>query len=382
MHVERPDLPIIDGHIHFAHPDLAGDLVSILDQTCTSRANLVAVPDLQEVNHNPALVHFKAIHPGRAYISGALDYLATLSEEEGAPQGLAAQIASMRKIGFDGLKMVEGKPMVRRMLRLPFDGPAYGPMWSVLEELRFPIVFHVADPEEFWDADKCPDWAMAQGWFYGAGGFAAKEDLYREVDEVLSLHPGLSIIFAHFYFLSADLPRAAAFLDTHPEVCFDLTPGVEMYLNFASDIDATRDFFLRYSDRIVYGTDIGASAIVGGPEEGIDAIESAGRAQIVRTFLEAEGPFSAPEGVGHWLGLDADAFHGIGLPLEVLARVYRTNFERLFGRVPAPLDLGAATEEMERLASGLDSRADAPVDSPARAVSRRLANLMAGGETK
>jgi hypothetical protein len=28
---ELADLPIIDGHIHFAHPDLAGGLVSILD---------------------------------------------------------------------------------------------------------------------------------------------------------------------------------------------------------------------------------------------------------------------------------------------------------------------------------------------------------------
>ena len=376
---DRVEVPVIDGHIHFAHPDLAGDLLAILDSLGLSRANLVAVPDLQQVNQNPALIHFKSLHPDRVYISGAIDYLATLSGDPRAPEGLAAQIATLRNIGFDGLKLVEGKPMVRQMLGLPFDGPAYARMWAALEELHFPIVFHVADPEEFWDRASCPDWAMAQGWFYGDGGFPSKEELYSEVDAVLSRYPGLRIVFAHFYFLSADLSRAAAFLDAHPHVCLDLTPGVEMYLNFARDVDATRDFFVRYVDRIVYGTDIGATAIVGGPEQGIDPIESAGRAWIVRQFLETEGSFSAPEGVGHWLGMDAESFHGIALPHEVLLRVYHANFERMFGPRPSPLNLEAAYEELDRLANGLDSRAGAPVDGPARRVGQRLAPLSPGG---
>jgi len=380
--VDFVDVPVIDGHIHFAHPDLEGDLLSILDSLGMSRANLVAVPDLQHVNQNPALIYFKTLHPDRVYISGALDYLDTLGGVQGAPQGLAAQIARLREIGFDGLKLVEGKPMVRRMLGLPFDCPAYARMWEVLEELGFPVVFHVADPEEFWDPDGCPDWAMDQGWFYGSGGFPAKETLYAEVDAVLARHPRLRVIFAHFYFLSADLPRAGAFLDAHPSVCFDLTPGVEMYLNFARNVDATRDFFLRYADRIVYGTDIGASAIVGGPEQGIDPVESVGRSRIVRQFLEGEGPFSAPEGVGHWLGMDAQSFYGIELPCDVLAQVYQANFERMFGARPRPLDCQAALAELERLAAGLDARAGVPIDSPARHVAGRLAEFTARGTAR
>ena len=46
---------------------------------------------------------------------------------------------------------------------------------------------------------------------------SSKEELYAEVDEVLRRHPNLRVIFAHFYFLSADLPRAARFFDAHPE---------------------------------------------------------------------------------------------------------------------------------------------------------------------
>jgi predicted TIM-barrel fold metal-dependent hydrolase len=263
---------------------------------------------------------------------------------------------------------------VRKLLGIPFDGPEYAGMWAALEEQGFPVVFHVADPEEFWDAERCPDWARTQGWFYGNGTYPLKEDLYAEVDHVLQRHPRLKIIFAHFYFLSADLQRAAEFLDAHPSVCFDLTPGVEMYLNFGQNLAAARDFFFKYADRLVYGTDIGASAIDQDPTQELDRPESLGRAWVVRRFLESDGPFSAPEGVGHWLGMDEEGFHGIALPLDVLEKIYHANFERVFGPAPAPLNRDAALAELERMAAVIDVRAGGePVDSPARRVVRRLA---------
>ena len=366
-------MPVVDGHIHFPHPDLVDGFVAVMDHVGLARANLVSVPDLQMVNQNPALIHFKAQHPQRVYVCGALDYTPVWTDPARAPAALADQIGALRAIGFDGLKLVEGKPMVRNMLGLPFDGPEYAGMWRALEEQGFPIVFHVADPEEFWDADLCPDWARAQGWFYGDGTYPLKEELYAEVGRVLDRHPGLRIIFAHFYFLSADLERASEFLDAHPRVCFDLTPGVEMYLNFAQDPDTVHDFFVKYADRLVYGTDIGASAIQRDPSEGLDRAESLGRAWVVRRFLETDESFTAPEGVGHWLGMDAWGFRGIALPPDVLEKIYYGSFERVFGPAPVPLDYGAARAELERLAAVIDVRAGAPVDSPARRVARRLA---------
>jgi hypothetical protein len=188
--------------------------------------------------------------------------------------------------------------------------------------------------------------------------------------------------FAHFYFLSADLQRAGDFLDAHPHVCFDLTPGVEMYLNFANNHHAARDFFIRYADRLVYGTDIGASVVQRDPSEGLDRAESLGRAWVVRRFLESDGPFAAPEGVGHWLGMDARGFHGIALPPDVLEKIYHANFERIFGVAPAPLNRDAALAELERLARAIDARAGEPVESPARQVARWLAALDQSGQPR
>lgn len=367
------DLSVIDGHIHFSHPSLMDDVLAVMETTQTARANLVAIPDVQRINQNPALIHFKAHHPQRVTTCGALDYSQVFAAPDRASETLAAQIATLQAIGFDGLKLIEGKPMVHQMLPLRLDGPGYVGMWEALEATGMPVVFHVADPEEFWDVERCPDWARAQGWFYGEGSYPAKETLYAEVDRVLERHPRLRIVFAHFYFLSADLARAEEFLDAHPQICFDLTPGIEMYLNFAQDPDAARDFFLRYQDRLIYGTDIGARTIEGVPAQGLDMAESAGRTWVVRTFLESDTTFSAPEGVGHWLGMDAEGFHGIALPREVLDKLYRANFERMFGPESAPLDRQAALTELERMAATIDAQAGEPVESAARQIAGWLA---------
>jgi predicted TIM-barrel fold metal-dependent hydrolase len=368
-------IPVIDGHVHFPHPQLTDDVLAVMETIGLARANLVSVPDLQSINQNPALICFKALHPDRVTICGALDYTQVFADPARAPETLAAQINTLKVIGFDGLKLVEGKPMVRKMLPFAFDGREYAGMWAALEEQGFPVVFHVADPEEFWDAGACPDWARAHGWFYGDGTYPVKEDLYAEVERVLARHPSLKVIFAHFYFLSADLPRAGAFLDAHAGVCFDLTPGVEMYLNFARDLDTARDFFVRYQDRLVYGTDIGATAIDRDPALGLDRSESLSRAWVVRQFLESDEAYSAPQGAGHWLGMDAAGFHGIALPREVLQKIYYANFQRVFGAKPAPLNRAAALAELERMAAVIDAQAGAPVESPARRMARELAGI-------
>lgn len=367
------DMPVVDGHIHFPHLELADDLLAVMESTRVQRATLVAVPDLQTVNQNPALIHCKANHPGRVYICGALDYTQLWADPARASDALAGQIDTLEAIGFDGLKLIEGKPMVRKLLGLPLDGPEYAGLWASLEERAMPVVLHLADPEEFWDADLCPDWARAQDWYYDDGTYPLKEDLYAEIDRVLQRHPRLKLILAHFYFLSADLRRAGAFLDAHPGVCFDLTPGVEMYLNFARGLDAARDFFIRYQDRLIYGTDIGASAIALDPAQGLDRAESLGRAWVVRHFLEGDEAFSAPESVGHWLGMDTGAFHGIALPPPVLAQIYHANLERLFGPAPLPLHRDAALAELERLAAVIDTLAGGQaVDNPARRAAHHL----------
>jgi len=253
-------------------------------------------------------------------------------------------------MGCDGVKMIEGKPDMRKTLPVPpFDSAVYEPYWEKLEMLGLPLIFHVNDPEEFWDAQRIPDWAVQAGWFYGDGTYVNNEEQYRQVLKVLERHVGLKVIFAHFFFLSSQLDRLAGYLERFPNMHIDLTPGIEMYHNFAKNSQATRDFFLRYQDRIVFGTDIGAKALLAAPEMGIEADESRLRLEVVRNFLEQESEFRLDVEKGYLFGKFGDTFRGIGLPEEALQKIYHGNFERLAGVAPRPLNPPAIVAECARL---------------------------------
>ena len=319
------EFPIVDGHVHFVHPEFMDEVLALMNNVPCTHFNLVCIPNIDGSTHNPVALNFKRYHPDRTFISGALEYAPVLADLDQAPELLAAQITALKASGFDGLKLIEGKPQVRKLLPHPLDGPLYAGMWSTLEREDYPVVFHVADPDEFWDSKLCPDWARQSGWDYSDGSFPSKEVLYSEVDNILHRHPNLKIIFAHFYFLSRDLERAAHFLEMHPSVCFDLAPHIDMYRDFSRQHEEARTFFLRFQDRIVYGTDTDTRALV----RGADAVRfTRSIPLLIRSCLERSEEFAMPDGVG---------YQGLSLPPDALEKIYATNFKRMFGQVPALL---------------------------------------------
>lgn len=315
-------MPVIDGHVHFIHPEYLDAMLAILEESGCSRANLVCMPNPDASTHNPAALYFKEKHPEKVFISAALEYGPALADLARAPAVLAGQIHTLKARGFDGLKLIEGKPQVRKLLPHPLDGPLYAEMWAALEQEQLPIVLHVADPDEFWDASACPDWARQSDWDYSDGSYPSKEDLYSEVDRILERHPRLKITLAHFYFLSRQLERAARFLDAHPSVCFDVTPHTDMYQDFSENPTEARQFFLRYQDRIIYGTDLDTRPLLRG-ESGLAFMRFI--PWLVRSALETGGEFAADNGT---------RYRGLGLPAAVLEKIYHANFERVYGLEP------------------------------------------------
>ncbi|MFN2155312.1 MAG: amidohydrolase family protein [Anaerolineae bacterium] len=368
------DYQIVDGHVHFRGLAWTEALLGLMEAVPLACINLVSTPNPETINQNAEQIYLKAQYPGRFYASGGLDYVEVASQgamNDPARRSalLGAQVRKLKAIGFDGLKLIDGKPTARQRYGLPFDSPAYEDMWAALEALQFPCVCHVADPETFWDRDRIPDWALANGWLYSEGNSPSKESLYGEIDRVLARHPSLKIIFAHFYFLSADLERAARFLDAHPTVCFDITPGAEMFNNFTRQADAARAFFTTYQDRIVYGTDTSTRGFSQGGVE-----HPLAKARYVRAFLERKEPFTPSPLIPHWLEDDLEAIRPLTLPEDVLVKIYHGNLERLYGAQPAPLDEGAARAELARMAEVIDARAgeEERPENPAREVLERL----------
>ena len=333
------EFPIVDCHIHYGHIELMNDLMKIVDQAKISRFNIVCTPDQKRLSLVPDALHLKAHFSERVFVFGGLDISVYFRAPDQIGTLFADNIDQLIGLGCDGIKMIEAKPQMRKMLPIPaFDSKVFAPYWEKLVQTQFPLLMHVNDPEEFWDANRAPKWAFERGWFYGDGTYINNEAQYKEILNVLEQNPTLKIIFAHFFFMSAQLPRLAEILDQYPNVFVDLVPGIEMYYNFSANLEQTRAFFIRYQDRILFGTDIGAKALLVNPEDGIQAGESLERVSLVRNFLEKDSEFSLNKESGFLFGDSPIPLHGLALPESVLEKMYFKNFERAVSVTPKPLN--------------------------------------------
>jgi len=340
---------IIDGHIHYAHYSYQESLMAILDDAGIEKFSVVCTPDTDRLSLVPDAVLLKAAFPERVYLFGGMDISPLFIMPDRVGEAFADYVETLRGMGADGIKMIEGKVQMRKILPIPdFDAPIYEPYWQELAETQMPLTFHVNDPEEFWDPERVPDWAREMGWFYGDGTYVNNEDQYTQVLNVLDRHPDLNVTFAHFFFLSAQLDRLAGYFDRYPNMHVDLTPGIEMYFNFSANPEKARDFFIKYQDRIIFGTDIGARALLADRDAGIEVEESLARIEVIRGFLEHDGPFQLSH-QGFLFGGREAVFQGIDLPEEVLEKIYWRNFEAFAGVTPRPLAPEAILAEAARL---------------------------------
>ncbi len=245
---------IIDGHIHYML-DLEPDaLVKFMDETGMDAANLASISHGTRLSCTLDALTLKALYPGRFYVCGSLDPCEYYRGGEDMGARLASYARRLISCGCDGIKLLEGKPQLRRALPVPdFDAKCWEAFWTFMEETQTPLLWHVNDPEEFWDKSKIPLWAAKLGWEYD-DTYINNEAQYAQVLTVLEHHPKLRVTFAHMFFLSAQLSRLSAILDRFANVMVDLTPGIEMYENLSRDAHETRSFFEKYHDRIIYGT--------------------------------------------------------------------------------------------------------------------------------
>ena len=207
-----------------------------------------------DVYQNVLCALFKSMYPHN-YCFFGFDYyydgLGTTADDR------LSQVKNFMDIGFDGLKIIEGKPSIRKQVGRSFLVDEFKKAFAYLEEHNIPIKWHVADPEENWDKSKCDQGTIEAGWCYDAPGFLSKEEHIAEALTMLDRHPGLNVTFAHFLFSAFDIDYAAHILEKYPTVKYDLAPGAEMFVGFDQKPKEWRDFFIKYQDRIIFGTDNG-----------------------------------------------------------------------------------------------------------------------------
>jgi len=320
--------PICESHAHlcFEKPiDETLDCYEKIIKHFNYRAvNLNAIPVSYGYTENFQTIYCKSKLSPTVYASAGPEYLLNGHDSE---ESLLNQIKEYSAMGFDGIKMLDGKVSQYRITKYKLNDPLFTKFFEYAEENGIPITLHVGDPERYWDYTKATPYTIEKGWVFGPDD-PHIEELRSWVDDVLKCYPKLKLILAHFYFMSNDLERLSKMLDTYENLHLDITPGGEMFVNFTNNYDESRSFFEKYQHRILYGTDMyntfdspeKAEAEVGGP-----------RVFQARSMLEKTEEFYSPL-------ISDKPLKPFGFKGEILNNIYCNNFYNLFGENPKKLD--------------------------------------------
>ena len=307
---------VIDAHVHFRDREPVEHFEKILSLVDYTKINILAGTDRARLER-------KRAHPDTVYM------FAMMKQEpdkiaDGDGGYLVDELERILAMGYDGIKMMDGKPSNRRTwMPLSIDHEYFRPYWDRAEEIDVPITIHVADPVEYW----------APGREGSYEDLDPQEEFFRQTIAVLERNPDLRITFAHFLFMGPQLDRLGELFSRFPKMRVDMAMGHEFLYYLSDDPEKARDFYIKWQDRILYGTDISDH----------NSLRLArAKAETLRLFLETDETF---------VNLTAEAMdrptivgsngrvelHGLNLPQEVLEKVLWRNFEAFADQTPKPL---------------------------------------------
>lgn len=328
--VEQPRFPVIDAHNHLG-PDFSSgwharpisELLAALDE-----AGVETIVDLdggQGASLSGRIAKYAAKYPTRfAHVAGlAYDEWAERADLGEMEAGRFEDSVRRGAVGLKVWKLLGLRVRDPAGHVVTVDDERLDPLWAMGARMNVPIIVHVADPIAFFDPldehnerweelHEHPDWHF---WPPASEvgedeGFASFDEILAAFDRVIGRHPGTTIIGAHVGSASEDLALVSSMLDRHPNYNVDISARLA---ELGRQPYTARDFFLRYADRILFGTDLGYDP---------------GMYRIHYRFLETMDEsidYSTDEvpPQGRW------QIHGLGLPDEVLRKVYAENARRL-----------------------------------------------------
>ena len=328
----RADLPLCDAHVHLGEArDHAWDVRMVrglMDHFGMERVALLGLPsssrlDRDDSGNNARCLAVKrelnAERPDR-FVYACAGLVLRFGGLDDADD-LLAQARARAAEGYDGFKLLLGKPGPRKRFALPLDGPVLAPFFSFLEETGLPLTLHAGDPPDCWDAEAA---ARGEKWRYD-GSFPSLAQIRAEVEGVLRAHPRLRLTLAHLFFLGDRPDEAARLLETYPHLCFDLTPGGEMYAGMSRDPETWRGLFLKHRGRFLFGSD--SDDWHSSDDLATYTWNYGFIVNLPRAFLERSEPFRFHD-------CDLGVLRPLHLPDDALRAVYRDNFVRRFGGRP------------------------------------------------
>jgi uncharacterized protein len=256
-------------------------------------------------------------YPDRFMVFAQMDW--SKIDDPNFSQEMVAQLDDAVKRGARGLKVLKdwGLGVRDKSGKLvPIDDPRMDPVWEECGRLQIPVAIHSTDPEAFFtptDAhnERYEELMRNPTWSFYGPQFPSKQTLLEQRNHVFAKHPKTTFIALHIANWPENLDAVSDWLKQYPN----------MYVEFgAREAELGRQprraykFFTEFQDRILFGTDA----------EPVPEMYS-NYFRWLETQDEYFPYWGYPE-QGRW------EIYGLGLPDQVLEKVYHENAEKIFAQ--------------------------------------------------
>ncbi|HSQ84607.1 MAG TPA: amidohydrolase family protein, partial [Desulfobacterales bacterium] len=190
-----------------------------------------------------------------------------------------------------------------------------------------PVVGHLGEPKNCWLPLDEMTTKNDSGYFarnphyhmYLHPEFPSYEEQMAARDRMLDKNPDLVFIGCHLASLEWSVDEMAKWFDKYPNAAVDMAARMgQLFYQTVEDREKVRNFFIKYQDRLMYGTDI------------IDRGENKESFQnrIHETWLR-DWEYLVTDNEMTSNLIDGN-FMGLQLPKEVVNKIYAENFKRWY----------------------------------------------------
>jgi len=311
-HVDKAKFPIIDMH---SHPEAKTDAeintwIKNMDEVGVEKSIVLTMTTGKPFDE----VYAKySRYPDRFEVWCGLDF--TGYKTPGFPESAVKELTRCHDLGAKGIGEIHDKGQGLRSGKstapgLHPDDPRADAIWEKAGELRMPISLHVADPIWMYQPmDKHNDGLM-NAWEWRLDNQPNIVKLAGMVDileRTAARHRKTTFVACHFANLDYDLTRLGEAFDRNPNLYADISAR---YAETAPIPRFASQFYAKYSDRLVYGTDMGYDTKM---------------YRITLRILESQDE--------HFYEIDQFGYHwplyGLGLNDEILKNVYNGTATRI-----------------------------------------------------
>ena len=254
-------------------------------------------------------------YPGRFIVFTQIDW--SKIDDPNFSQEMVDQLRDAVARGARGLKVLKDLGLGVRDKTgklITVDDTRLDPIWEECGKLGIPVSIHVSDPEAFFhpvdntneryeELLNHPDWS-----FYGPQ-FPTKEAILAARDRIFARHPQTKFVSLHVGNWPENLDYVSGMLDKNPNVMVEFGAREA---ELGRQPRRAREFFVKYQDRIMFGTD-----------NGMQAEMYRNHFRWLETADEYFDYWGYP-GQGRW------KIYGMELPDQVLEKIYHLNAERMF----------------------------------------------------